>query len=174
LESVAPGIPVVRDEDKSLVKDYLYVLLDQMEQCYFSEEDRAGGRSKVKDCPIGYPGMQCRHCKGKAGFGRYFPGTLAALTSANSDRNIFNHILKCRRCPQNVKDELALLQQQHQTLKNRRGSRKLFFEKIWARLHGETQEHPQQDHLHAVSEQQRQQQPLMMPLHMMAMSAHTM
>ncbi|GKY95639.1 hypothetical protein MPSEU_000525100 [Mayamaea pseudoterrestris] len=139
LEPVAmqlPGQPVVHDEDKSLVKDYLYVLLDQMEQCYFSEEDRAGGRSKVKDSPIGYPGMQCRHCKGKAGFGRYFPGSLAALTSANSDRNIYNHIMKCRRCPQPIKDELAMLQQQHQTLKNRRGSRKLFFEKIWSRLHG--------------------------------------
>lgn len=136
LAASSPGIPVVMEEDKELVKDYLYVLLDQMEQCAFSEEDRAGGRSKVKNCPNGYIGMQCRHCKGKAGFGRYFPGTLAALTSANSDRNIFNHIMKCRRCPQHVKDELAILQQQHQTLKNRRGSRKLFFEKIWERLHG--------------------------------------
>lgn len=174
LESIHLSEPVVDENDRSLVKDYLYVLLSQMEQCYFSEEDRAGGRSKVKDCPIGYPGMQCRHCKGKAGFGRYFPGTLAALTSANSDRNIFNHIIKCRRCPQHIKDDLNHLQKQHQTLKNRRGSRKLFFEKIWERLHGDrTAIHASQQDGSQPALQVRAQQPSMM-MHMMHVPAHAM
>lgn len=127
--------PVVAPEDSELVTEYLFMLLDQMETCRFTEEDRAGGRSKVKDCPVGFPGMQCKHCCGKAGFGRYFPTTLAALTSANSDRNIFNHIKKCRRCPRPLQERLIQLQKEHQQLKNRRGSRKLFFEKVWNRLH---------------------------------------
>jgi hypothetical protein len=135
VEHGEPRHPVVYPEDSELVTDYLFTLLDQMETCRFTEEDRAGGRSKVKDCPVGFPGMQCKHCGGKAGFGRYFPASRAALTSANSDRNIFNHIRKCRRCPQPIQQRLMKLQAEHQQMKNRRGSRKLFFEKVWKRLH---------------------------------------
>jgi hypothetical protein len=130
-----PGHPVVEPEDRALVTDYLFLLLDQMETCKFSEEDRAGGRSKVKSCPVGFPGMQCKHCAGKAGFGRYFPANLGALTSANSDRNIFNHIQKCRRCPTEVKQDLLRLREEYQRHKNRRGSRKVFFQRVWDRLH---------------------------------------
>jgi len=137
-QSHAPKHPVVRPSDSELVTPYLFLLLDQMETCQFSEEDRAGGRSKVKDCPVGYPGMQCKHCAGKAGFGRYFPTSLAALTSANSDRNIFNHIAKCRRCPRHIQDKLMQLRNENMQSKNKRGSRKLLFEKVWHRLHGET------------------------------------
>lgn len=131
----APSRPVVREEDQGLVTDYLYLLLDQMETCQFTESDREGGRSKVKDCPVGFPGMQCRHCRGKAGFGRYFPSTIGALTSANSDRNIYNHLTKCRRCPAPVKEELKRRQADQLAMKNRRGSRKLFFERVWQRIH---------------------------------------
>jgi hypothetical protein len=133
----APSIPVVDAADKPLVTEYLFLLLEQMETCQFTEQDRTGGRSKVKDYSVGYPGMQCKHCAGKAGFGRYFPGNLHALTSANSDRNIHNHITKCRRCPKEVRDELNRLQEEQSQCKNRRGSRKIFFERIWSRLHGQ-------------------------------------
>jgi hypothetical protein len=130
-----PSVPVVHEADTFLITHYLYTLLEQMESCRFSEEDRTGGRSKVKNCPVGFPGMQCKHCRGKAGFGRYFPTTATALASANSDRNIFNHISKCRACPVQMREELCLLQKQHATCKNRRGSRKQFFESVWRRLH---------------------------------------
>lgn len=131
-----PSLPLVCMGDQELVTDFLFVLLDQMETCYFSEQDRVGGRSKVKDCPIGYPGLQCKHCGGKAGFGRYFPVSIQALTSANSDRNIFNHIDKCRRCPVDVKHELSRYLQEQQSSKNRRGNRKIFFQRVWERMHG--------------------------------------
>jgi hypothetical protein len=131
-----PGQPLVLEEDRDLVTDFLFTLLQQMETCSFSEQDRVGGRSKVKDCALGYPGLQCKHCGGKAGFGRYYPISIHALTSANSDRNIFNHVDKCRRCPDAVRYQLhSLLEQQH-ACKNRRGNRKLFFERIWERMHG--------------------------------------
>lgn len=168
--AASAGRPVVEPEDRELVTDYLFLLLDQMEACAFTEEDRAGGRSKVKDCPVGFPGMQCKHCGGKAGFGRYFPATPGALTSANSDRNIYNHLLKCRRCPEHVRHQLiqAGANRLHHTHththphrggdhnssdghsssddcdavpilphhpKNRRGSRKVFFQRVWGRLH---------------------------------------
>jgi hypothetical protein len=134
LESRRTYIPVVVPAERDLVTDYLFLLLDQMEVCQFTEGDRTGGRSKIKNCPVGYPGLQCTHCVGKAGFGRYFPVSCAALTSANSDRNIFNHVVKCRRCPQHIKENLQRLHKE-QVYKNRRGSRKLFFQRVWDRLH---------------------------------------
>ncbi|KAL3923162.1 MAG: hypothetical protein SGARI_006284, partial [Bacillariaceae sp.] len=38
------GEAVVREEDKDLVTDYLYLLMEQMQTCHFTEEDRSGGR----------------------------------------------------------------------------------------------------------------------------------
>lgn len=127
--------PVVREEDNDLVTDYLFLLMEQMQTCKFTEEDRTGGRSKVKDNDVGFPGMECRHCQGRAGFGRYFPSSVAALSLANSDRNVFNHLQKCRRCPSNIKSELVRLSKEQSQSKNRRGLRKLFFNRIWDRIH---------------------------------------
>ncbi|VEU43854.1 unnamed protein product [Pseudo-nitzschia multistriata] len=126
---------IVRKEDKDLVTDYLFLLMDQMQTCQFTEEDRTGGRSKIKDNEVGFPGMECRHCQGRAGFGRYFPSSVAALSLANSDRNVYNHLQKCRKCPESVKTELIRLQKTQAQSKNRRGLRKLFFNRIWKRMH---------------------------------------
>jgi hypothetical protein len=130
------GKLIVREDDKDLVTDYLYLLMEQMQTCYFTEEDRSGGRSKIKDISINFPGYECRHCHGRAGFGRYFPSSVSALSLANSDRNVFNHLQKCRRCPQQIKNELIRLSKAHAQSKNRRGLRKLFFNRIWERMHG--------------------------------------
>jgi hypothetical protein len=127
--------PVVQEDDKDLVTDYLFLLMDQMQTCRFTEEDRTGGRSKIKDNHVGFPGMECRHCLGRAGFGRYFPSSVSALSLANSDRNVFNHLQKCRRCPSQIKSELVRLSKDQSQCKNRRGLRKLFFNRIWNRIH---------------------------------------
>jgi hypothetical protein len=111
--------------------------MDQMETCQFTEEDRSGGRSKIKDIEVGLPGMQCKHCQGKAGFGRYFPTSVNALALANSDRNIFNHLQKCRRCPVPVKSQLLQLSKNQSQPKNKRGLRKMFFQRVWSRIHEE-------------------------------------
>ncbi|KAG7341917.1 hypothetical protein IV203_007009 [Nitzschia inconspicua] len=129
------GRPVVLQEDKELVTDYLYLLMEQMQTCFFTEEDRTGGRSKIKDISLNFPGYECRHCHGRAGFGRYFPTSVAALSLANSDRNVFNHLQKCRRCPNQIKKELIRLSNDQGQSKNRRGLRKLFFGRIWDRMH---------------------------------------
>lgn len=131
----APAVRVVQPEDRELVTDYLYLLMEQMQVCYFAEEDRTGGRSKVKTYEIGFPGMQCQHCNGKAGFGRYFPATMDGLALANSDRNIYNHLLKCRKCPTSIQEKLTELRLSNETAKNKRGSRKVFFERVWDRIH---------------------------------------
>ena len=132
-----PSRPIVHPDDREYVTEYLYLLMDQMETCRFTEEDRSGGRSKIKDNEVGLPGMQCKHCQGKAGFGRYFPTKTSALALANSDRNIFNHLQKCRRCPLDVKSRLLQLSTNQTQPKNRRGLRKLFFQRVWSRIHDE-------------------------------------
>lgn len=127
---------LVKSEDRFMVTDYLFLLMEQMERCYFTEQDRHGTRSKNnQEHALGYPGMQCRHCRGKAGCGRYFPATLRALTSANSDRNLWNHLKKCRKCPDRIREQIDQLQLQSESEKNRRGSRKQFFLNIWHRMH---------------------------------------
>lgn len=134
--SSSSGETVVREEDKDLVTEYLYLLMEQMQTCRFTEEDRTGGRSKIKDISLNFPGCECRHCHGRAGFGRYFPSSVSALSLANSDRNVFNHLQKCRRCPAEIKHELIRLSKEQAKSKNRRGLRKLFFNRIWDRMHG--------------------------------------
>jgi hypothetical protein len=129
------GLPVVQQEDRDLVTDYLFLLMEQMQTCYFTEEDRIGGRSKIKNISLNFPGFECRHCHGRAGFGRYFPTSVTALSLANSDRNVFNHLQKCRRCPVQIKKELMRLSKEQAQSKNRRGLRKLFFGRIWDRMH---------------------------------------
>ena len=134
----APGHkpePIVQEGDKDLVTEYLYLLMEQMQTCRFVEADRIGGRSKIKDNEVGFPGMECKHCQGRAGFGRYFPTSVAALSLANSDRNVYNHLLKCRRCPEKIKTDLTALQKSQSQTKNRRGLRKLFFARLWKRIH---------------------------------------
>lgn len=131
------NLSLVKSEERFMVTNYLFVLMEQMEVCYFAEQDRKGTRSKNNtEHALGFPGMQCRHCGGKAGCGRYFPITLRALTSANSDRNLWNHLKKCRKCPGRVREQLEHLQLQSSDETNRRGSRKQFFANVWHRLHG--------------------------------------
>lgn len=127
------SITLVSQSDKDLVTGYLFLLMEQMKLCQFSEEDREGGRSKVKNCQVGFHGMECKHCHGKAGFGRYFPSSINALALANSDRNIYNHLRKCRRCPESIQERLKELRPE--SFKNKRGSRKQFFTHIWERMH---------------------------------------
>lgn len=127
---------LVKSEERCMVTASLFLLMEQIEVCHFTEEDRQGTRSKNNhEHALGYSGIQCRHCRGKAGCGRYFPATLRALTSANSDRNLWNHLQKCRKCPDRVREQINELQLQSLNEKNRRGSRKQFFLNIWQRIH---------------------------------------
>ena len=130
-------VPLLKAKDDKHISDYLFLLMSQMEPCAFSEDDRTGSRSKIKNINIGYPGIQCRHCCGRAGVGRYFPVSLQNLTLANSDRNMHNHLKKCRRCPNNIKDKLINLRTgiQQPGRKIKRGARKTFFTQVWKRLH---------------------------------------
>lgn len=127
---------LVIPSDKAEITDFLYELLDQQQACQYKAVDRNGKR-KYRE--LGFPGVECKHCARNAGAGRYFP--LMVTTLANNS-NPFNcthsHMMKCRRCPQEVKNKLAQLQLMHaeQGAKLPPGWKKRFFDKLWVRLHG--------------------------------------
>ena len=126
---------IVFPEDKPTITPYVYCLMRQVQPCIFSEADRFLSRSKSK---VGFAGFECRHCSGHAGLGRYFPSTPKALSTNSTSQNIYSHVQKCRKCPQEVKDELKTLKFEKPTwLRRTCGWRQAFFEKLWRRLHGE-------------------------------------
>ena len=124
---------VVFPEDMDMIPTYVYFLMRQVEPCRFTEADRFVARSKG---PVGYPGFQCRHCQGHAGLGKYFPVSAKSLSTNSTSQNIHAHILKCRKTPSAVKDRLLQLKiEKGRSPRLEPGWRKIFFDKVWARLH---------------------------------------
>jgi hypothetical protein len=138
-KSIQDGEYIVYPEDIEMVPPYVYFLMRQVEGCHFTEADRFVARSKG---PVGYPGFQCRHCNGHAGLGKYFPITAKSLATNSTSQNIHAHLLKCRKCPPQIKDQLlALKEEKGKSPRLEPGWRKVFFDKIWSRIHGSTCEY---------------------------------
>lgn len=131
---------LVLDEDKLLLTEYFFHLMKQLRLCRFSESDRktrGGKREKIK---IGYGGLQCIHCADIPNSRKFFWSNVDRL--ANSFAEIPGHVLKCRRCPMQTKDALMQLKALHPEQMSRlpRGSQKVFFRRMWRRLHDEDAE----------------------------------
>jgi len=127
---------LVVPSDRAEITDFLYELLDQQQACQYKTVDRNGKR-KYRD--LGFPGVECKHCARNAGAGRYFPLMVTTLANNNNPFNCtHSHMMKCRRCPQEVKNKLAQLQLMHaeQGTELTNGWKKMFFDKLWIRLHG--------------------------------------
>ena len=128
------GDHLVLAEDVEMIPPYVYFLMRQAEGCRFTDADRFVARSKG---PVGYPGFQCRHCTGHAGLGKYFPVSAKSLSTNSTSQNIHAHLLKCRKCPDEVKDRLVQLKvDKGRSPRLEPGWRKIFFDKVWSRLHG--------------------------------------
>lgn len=138
---------LVDTEDLDLVPDYLFLAMSQLKPCELSEQDKVGC---YKDRDIGFSGMACKHCGGQPGFGKYFPATVRSLAQTTTSQTILKHVgQKCRMCPPNIRNSILALQGQEDAEKStyargpcddgrpRYGSRKVFFQRVWARLHGE-------------------------------------
>lgn len=127
--------PLVLPEDKLLLTDYFYFVNKQLKLCRFTESDRKTRGGKRETIEIGFGGLECRHCAGSSGSRKFFWSDVDRL--ANSFAEIPAHILKCRKCPENVKQSLADLKQRHpeQMARLPRGSQKVFFRRMWKRLH---------------------------------------
>lgn len=151
---VDPENHLVLMKDRGLVPDALFVAMLQMKPCQLTQADRVGC---YKSRDLGFIGMCCKHCNGQPGFGLYFPNSVRSLAQTTTSQTILKHISsKCRFCPPNVREAVVELQRQ-QVLKEaataagvaglatsseagrpRYGSRKIFFHRVWSRLHAGT------------------------------------
>ena len=131
------GKQLVLCSERDEVTPYVFLLMSQLQATTFTEADRFVARSKG---PIGYAGFECRHCAGHAGLGKYFPSSAKGMCTNSTSQNIHGHLVKCRRVPQSVKDELEDLKKGGRSkcnVKLSNGWRRKFFDKIWERLHDE-------------------------------------
>ncbi|KAI2502931.1 hypothetical protein MHU86_11518 [Fragilaria crotonensis] len=131
---------LVLDEDKLLLTDYFYHLMRQLRLCRFSEADRKTRGGKRENIKVGYGGLQCVHCSEAPNSRKFFWSNVDRL--ANSFAEIPGHVLKCRRCPVPIKNALMELKRRHpeQMARLPRGSQKVFFRRMWRRLHDEDAE----------------------------------
>lgn len=150
LNSLMGDTALVSTEDMDLVPDYLFLAMAQMKPCVLSESDRVGC---YKDRGVGFLGMSCKHCGGQPGFGKYFPATVRSLAQTTTSQTIIKHVgVKCRLCPSEVRNAVLALQRNSHDKpgcnysrgpssvsdgRPKYGSRKVFFQRVWGRLHGE-------------------------------------
>ncbi len=131
--------PLVFEEDRPLISDYLYLTLEQMAPCTLMEADRVGCYKTRK---VGFPGLACKHCVGQAGCGRYFPASEASLSQTTTSQTIMNHVRNCRRCPTEIRENFEVMKRNRmgpdgkRADKPKHGGRKVFFHRLWCRIQG--------------------------------------
>jgi hypothetical protein len=142
VEELVAESKLVQAKDRDLVPDCLFVAMAQMKPCRLEHADRVGC---YKEREIGFVGMCCKHCSGQPGFGRYYPNSIRSLAQTTTSQTILKHIAgKCRLCPPHIRNAVVELQRQHAIREGlpsgrpRYGSRKIFFQRVWQRLHGGT------------------------------------
>lgn len=140
VEGLLNDSKLVLPNDRDLVPDALFVAMAQMRPCKLTQADRVGC---YKTREIGFVGMSCLHCGGQPGFGRYYPNSVRSLAQTTTSQTILKHIgSKCRFCPPHIREAVNELQRQQAAREGmssgrpRYGSRKIFFQRVWARLHG--------------------------------------
>lgn len=126
---------LIFDEEKEVVTDNTFLLMQQAKVCILNREDQGKG---ISDRHLGYPGMCCKHCDGRDDNfqGRYFPHT-KKIISDTFPNSFYVHILACSHCPNDVKNSLRYLEYRglHQEEKLGRNWKKKYFAKIlWKRL----------------------------------------
>eukprot|EP00521_Asterionellopsis_glacialis_P008348 CAMPEP_0195290928 /NCGR_PEP_ID=MMETSP0707-20130614/6592_1 /TAXON_ID=33640 /ORGANISM="Asterionellopsis glacialis, Strain CCMP134" /LENGTH=297 /DNA_ID=CAMNT_0040351111 /DNA_START=75 /DNA_END=968 /DNA_ORIENTATION=- len=146
MPSLMVDTALVKKEDRELVPDALFLAMAQMQPCQLTEADRVGC---YKEREVGFTGMCCKHCGGQPGFGKYFPATLRSLAQTTTSQTILKHVAqRCRFCPPEIREAIAKLQKENVVSpkhspgngRPRYGSRKVFFQRIWNRLHENDQD----------------------------------
>jgi hypothetical protein len=129
---------LVRDEDTEHCTHKVLLLMRQVRPCRFKRSDRRSN-TRGREREIGFPGLCCMHCVGSSSQGRYFPISAKNLTD-NVASNLSAHVSTCAHCPESIRASLAYLG--HRSILQKadlKGSwKKDFFQKIWDRIHVET------------------------------------
>ncbi|KAL7532074.1 hypothetical protein ACHAXR_004420 [Thalassiosira sp. AJA248-18] len=123
---------LVAPEDKPTIAEFLYLVMEQLRACRFTDADRNKRRSKN----VGSIGVECKHCAGKIDGRKFFWSSVSAAES--NFVSVHSHMLGCKYIPEPLKMELTRLKalRREQTSRLKTGSQKAFFTRVWARLHG--------------------------------------
>uniref|UniRef100_A0A7S3V679 Uncharacterized protein n=1 Tax=Chaetoceros debilis TaxID=122233 RepID=A0A7S3V679_9STRA len=124
---------LVQPEDMAFSTNFSFATLNESTRCELGPADVKGKR---RGLPVGFPGITCQHCKGS----KFFPSSIKTMSDTSKLLiPLYNHFIKCKKCPQHVKDELQRLKMEHERERKLQsfGSQKAFFLLIWNRLHGE-------------------------------------
>lgn len=125
--------PIVLPEDKPEIAEFLYVVMQQLQPCRFTEADR--NKRRLKD--VGCIGVECKHCAGKVDSRKFFWSSVNAVES--NFVSVHTHMVECKHAPEELKEQLVELKKlrKEQTAALKTGSQKAFFSRIWERLHKE-------------------------------------
>jgi hypothetical protein len=131
--SVSPGLrkPLVLDEDKPHIAEFIYEVMKQLQPCRFTDADR--NKRRLKD--VGCVGVECKHCAGQVDGRKFFWSSVSAVES--NFVSVHTHMMECRMIPNDFKEKLGRLKalRKEQTAKLKNGSQKAFFTRVWKRLH---------------------------------------
>jgi hypothetical protein len=142
-QPVDTATPLVEDNDRRLVPDYLYFLMSQAQRISLGKLDRS--QNGQHSLPLGTAGFGCRHC---SEFGVSTPHVLGGpfrifaqkIRQLPSKANHFHdHLQQCEQCPDDIKACMSLLKSsvERKELSNtEKKNEKLFFNRIFVRLHG--------------------------------------
>ncbi|CAB9510002.1 expressed unknown protein [Seminavis robusta] len=100
------SIMLVRSSDQRTLSPYLYLLMNQVEECYLLEPERVGKR---KEAPVGLTGFGCKYCikAGRLGFCRVFPLNKRSMPMKVND--IYQHFQRCPLTPADMRNTLREL-----------------------------------------------------------------
>ena len=123
--------PLVVPEDKPCIAEFLYVVMEQLQPCRFTEADR--NKRRLKD--VGCIGVECKHCAGQVDSRKFFWSSVSAVES--NFVSVHTHVMECKCVPASLKERLINLKKlrKEQTAALRTGSQKSFFARVWQRLH---------------------------------------
>jgi hypothetical protein len=122
-------------EDKETIAEFLFVVMEQLQPCRFTEADR--NKRRLKD--VGCIGVECKHCAGQVDGRKFFWSSVSAVES--NFVSVHTHMLECKMVPDSIKEKLATLKtlRKQQTAALKTGSQKAFFTRVWKRLHDENE-----------------------------------
>ena len=122
---------LVVPEDKETIAEFLYLVMEQLQPCRFTEADR--NKRRLKD--VGCIGVECKHCAGQVDSRKFFWSSVSAVES--NFVSVHSHMFECRMVPDSLKERLTELKKlrKEQTAKLMTGSQKAFFRRVWERLH---------------------------------------
>lgn len=136
-DDVFRSVPLVLPSDRTLVSEFLFVLMSQVQPIRLMEAECIGNRRSLR---VGLPGFGCRYCceNRRLGLCRMFPARRRTLPGKVND--VYDHLRRCSVCPESVKNHLERTKHQMNTgFHADQGGDREFFDRVWSRLGHESQ-----------------------------------